>query len=133
VRKVENYNSKGEKVDPSKLIIRDIAIYDIINKYNPKQIVVETLDVNQMKENKNITKSIQITNFRKFINKIKLITNKLNITLKVASKYYPSSKLCSGCNNKKEDLKLSDRIYKCNKCGLIIDRDLNAAINLAKC
>ena len=109
------------------------VIYDIINKYNPKQIVVETLDVNQMKENKNITKSIQITNFRKFINKIKGITNKLNITLKEANKYYPSSKLCSGCNNKKEDLKLSDRIYKCNKCGLVIDRDLNAAINLAKC
>ena len=109
------------------------VIYDIINNYNPKQIVVEDLDINQMKENKNITSSIQITNFRKFINKIKEITNKLNITLKVASKYYPSSKLCSGCNNKKEDLKLSDRIYKCNKCGLIIDRDLNAAINLAKC
>ena len=109
------------------------VIYDIINNYNPKQIVVEDLDINQMKENKNITQSIQITNFRKFINKIKEITNKLNITLKVAPKYYPSSKLCSGCNNKKEDLKLSDRIYKCNKCGLIIDRDLNAAINLAKC
>ena len=109
------------------------VIYDIINNYNPKQIVVEDLDINQMKENKNITQSIQITNFRKFINKTKEITNKLNITLKVANKYYPSSKLCSGCNNKKEDLKLSDRIYKCNKCGLIIDRDLNAAINLAKC
>jgi len=108
-------------------------IYDIINNYNPKQIVVETLDVNQMKENKNISSNIQISNFRKFINKTKEITNKLNITLKVANKYYPSSKLCSGCNNKKEDLKLSDRIYKCNKCGLIIDRDLNAAINLARC
>ena len=109
------------------------VIYDIINNYNPKQIVVEDLDINLMKENKNITSSIQITNFRKFINKTKDITNKLNITLKIANKYYPSSKLCSGCNNKKEDLKLSDRIYKCNKCGLIIDRDLNAAINLAKC
>ena len=109
------------------------VIYDIINNYNPKQIVVEDLDINQMKENKNITSSIQITNFRKFINKTKEITNKLNITLKQVDKYYPSSKLCSGCNNKKEDLKLSDRIYKCNKCGLIIDRDLNAAINLAKC
>ena len=108
-------------------------IYDIINNYNPKQIVVETLDVNQMKENKKISSNIQISNFRKFINKTKEITNKLNITLKIANKYYPSSKLCSGCNNKKEDLKLSDRIYKCNKCGLIIDRDLNAAINLAKC
>ena len=109
------------------------VIYDIINNYNPKQIVVEDLDINQMKENKNITQSIQITNFRKFIEKTKEITNKLNITLKEANKYYPSSKLCSGCNNKKEDLKLSDRIYKCNKCGLIIDRDLNAAINLARC
>lgn len=109
------------------------VIYDIINNYNPKQIVIETLDVNQMKENKNISSSIQITNFRKFINKIKEITNKLNITLKQVDKYYPSSKICSGCNNKKEDLKLSDRIYKCNKCGLIIDRDLNAAINLARC
>ena len=78
-------------------------IYDIINNYNPKQIVVETLDVNQMKENKNISSSIQITNFRKFIKKIKEITNKLNITLKIANKYYPSSKLCSGCNNKKEE------------------------------
>ena len=109
------------------------VIYDIIKNYNPKQIVIETLDVNQMKENKNISSSIQITNFRKFINKIKEITNKLNITLKQVDKYYPSSKICSGCNNKKEDLKLSDRIYKCNKCGLIIDRDLNAAINLARC
>ena len=109
------------------------VIYDIINNYNPKQIVIETLDVNQMKENKNISSSIQITNFRKFINKIKEITNKLNITLKQVDKYYPSSKICSGCSNKKEDLKLSDRIYKCNKCGLIIDRDLNAAINLARC
>ena len=109
------------------------VIYDIINNYNPKQIVVEDLDINQMKENKNISSSIQITNFRKFINKIKEITNKLNITFKQVDKYYPSSKLCSGCNNKKEDLKLSDRIYKCNKCGLIIDRDLNAAITLAKC
>jgi putative transposase len=109
------------------------VIYDIINNYNPKQIVVEDLDINQMKENKKITKSIQITNFRKFINKTKEITNKLNITLKQVDKYYPSSKLCSGCNNKKEDLKLSDRIYRCNKCGLIIDRDLNAAINLARC
>lgn len=44
---------------------------------------------------------------------------------------YPSSKICSTCGNKKTDLKLGDRIYRCMSCGLVIDRDLNASINLA--
>jgi putative transposase len=48
----------------------------------------------------------------------------------LANKWFPSSKRCSKCGHIKSDLKLSDRIYKCNECGLIIDRDLNAAINL---
>lgn len=45
--------------------------------------------------------------------------------------FYPSSKTCSCCGSIKEDLKLSDRIYKCKVCGLVIDRDLNASVNLA--
>ena len=48
----------------------------------------------------------------------------------VADRYYPSSKTCSFCGSVKKNLKLSDRTYICDKCGLIIDRDLNAAINL---
>lgn len=48
----------------------------------------------------------------------------------VVDRFFPSSKLCSECNNKKEDLSLKDRIYKCDNCGLEIDRDLNASINL---
>jgi putative transposase len=48
----------------------------------------------------------------------------------VADQFFPSSKLCSKCNNKKDDLKLSDRTYICSECGLTIDRDLNASINL---
>jgi transposase len=51
--------------------------------------------------------------------------------LVVANRFFPSSKLCSGCGHKKETLKLSERTYTCENCGLIIDRDLNAAINLA--
>lgn len=46
-------------------------------------------------------------------------------------RFFPSSKFCSGCGNKKNDLKLSQRVYKCECCGLEIDRDVNAAINLA--
>ena len=50
----------------------------------------------------------------------------------VANRFYPSSKMCSGCGNIKEKLSLSERIYKCEVCRLEIDRDMNAAINLEK-
>ena len=52
-----------------------------------------------------------------------------DIQLIVADRFYPSSKLCSCCGNIKKDLKLSDRIYKCD-CGNVIDRDFQASINL---
>ena len=52
------------------------------------------------------------------------------IVLRIADKYFASSKTCSSCGNKKKDLTLSDRTYVCKECGLIIDRDENAAINL---
>lgn len=48
-------------------------------------------------------------------------------------KWFPSSKTCSCCGNVKKSLKLSDRVYKCDKCGLIIDRDYNASINIKEC
>ncbi|WP_171011456.1 zinc ribbon domain-containing protein, partial [Haloimpatiens lingqiaonensis] len=48
----------------------------------------------------------------------------------MADRFYPSSKTCSSCGNIKENLKLKDRIYVCPKCGLKIDRDKNASINL---
>ena len=108
-------------------------IYKIIkcnDKYSDK-IVIETLDVKEMSKNKRISNKLQISSFRKFIEKLKNITDKENITLIEANKYYPSSKKCNKCGNIKKDLKLSERIYKCDNCGLVIDRDINAAINLA--
>jgi putative transposase len=53
-------------------------------------------------------------------------------TLVQAGRYYPSSKLCSACGRRKPNLTLADRIYKCGHCGVQIDRDLNAAVNLAR-
>ena len=53
-----------------------------------------------------------------------------NTELRLANKYFASSKTCSCCGNKKDNLSLSDRTYHCDECGLTIDRDLNAAINL---
>ena len=111
------------------------VIYRIIKdkQSNSKisKVVIETLDIKEMSKNKRISNKIQISSFRKFIDKLKNISNKENITIIEANKYFPSSKKCSKCGNIKKELKLRERIYKCNKCGLVIDRDVNAAINLA--
>ena len=55
-----------------------------------------------------------------------------NIELRLVDTFYPSSKTCSCCGSVKKDLKLNDRIYKCCNCGLEMDRDYNASINLEK-
>jgi len=119
--------------------IRDDYQYEVIYRIikdkqsNSKisKVVIETLDMKEMSKNKRISNKIQISSFRKFIDKLKNISNKENITIIEANKYFPSSKKCSKCGNIKKELKLRERIYKCNKCGLEIDRDVNAAINLA--
>ena len=106
------------------------VINDILIK-PPKVIVVEDLDVKQMQQNKNISSLIQISSFRKLITKLKERCNKYNIEVKEADRYYPSSKMCSKCKNIKDKLLLSERVYKCSICNNKINRDLNAAINLA--
>ena len=52
--------------------------------------------------------------------------------MSIINRFYPSSKICSNCGWEKEDLTLSDRIFKCEKCGIEIDRDLNAALNIER-
>ena len=96
----------------------------------PKCIAVETLSVKEMMKTKKVSRGMQKAAFRKFMN---LLENRLRYTgikLVKIDKYYPSSKLCSCCGHKKEDLTLKDRVYKCDKCGLEIKRDYNAAINI---
>ena len=55
-----------------------------------------------------------------------------DIVVRLVDKFYPSSKICSNCGNYKKDLKLSQRVYSCDNCRETIDRDLNAALNIAK-
>ena len=69
--------------------------------------------------------------FHEFRRQLGYKCSEYGIQLVVADRFYPSSKACSCCGFIKSDLKLNDRIYKCNSCGLEIDRDLNAAENLA--
>ena len=112
----------------------DYIVTSLIHK-KPKTIGIEDLDVNGMKEpkeNNYIRKGIQQNPFRKLLKTLEDRCNNYGIKITKIDRYYPSSKTCNKCNYKKEDLKLSDRTFVCPKCGLIINRDYNAAINIKK-
>ena len=102
-----------------------------IVKTKPSRIVMETLNVKGMMKNKHLAKAIQEQCFYEFIRQMKYKCEKYGIEFVQADRFYPSSKKCSCCGNIKKDLKLSDRTYICSECGLVIDRDYNASINLA--
>lgn len=101
-----------------------------IVKTKPCMIVMEDLCIKDMMKNKSIAKQVQKIGLYEFIRQMKYKCEWNNIKFIQVDKYYPSSKMCSQCGEVKKDLKLSDRTYKCEKCGLIIDRDFNASVNL---
>ena len=98
----------------------------------PEKVIMEDLNVSEMMKNKHLAEAISKQGFYEFIRQMQYKCEWNGIEFIQADRFYPSSKTCSQCNNLKSDLKLSDRTYKCNNCGLIIDRDYNAAINLMK-
>ena len=102
-----------------------------IIKREPSFICIEDLNVSGMMKNRHLSKAVQqqcLGEFRRQI-EYKAIWN--NIPVIIADRFFPSSKLCSCCGNIKKDLKLSERIYKC-ECGNIIDRDYQASLNLKR-
>lgn len=116
------------------LNIRNNHIHQATNKIiklKPYRIVMEDLNVKGMMKNKHLSKAIQEQCFYEFIRQIKYKSEFNGIEFIQADRFYPSSKTCSSCGNIKHNLKLSDRIYICKECGLIIDRDKNASINLS--
>ena len=102
-----------------------------IIKREPSFICIENLNVNGMMKNRHLAKAVQQQKFYEFRRQIEYKSAWNNIPVIVADRFFPSSKLCSCCGNIKKDLKLSDRIYKC-ECGNIIDRDYQAALNLKR-
>ena len=102
-----------------------------IVKTKPSQIVMEKLNVSGMMRNRHLSKAIAAQKIYEFKRQIEYKSEEYGIKFVEVDRFYPSSKTCSHCGHIKSDLKLSDRTYKCPECGLIIDRDLNAAINLA--
>ncbi|MGL5380443.1 RNA-guided endonuclease InsQ/TnpB family protein [Clostridium sp.] len=104
------------------------TINEIVTQ-NPSYIVVEDLNISGIMKNRHLSKAISNQKLYEFKNKLTYKCNINNIELRTVDRWYPSSKMCSNCNNVNKELKLSDRIYKCS-CGLEIDRDLNASMNL---
>ncbi len=99
-------------------------------KAKPALIVIEDLNVSGMLKNHRLAKAIQNNRLSEVRRQLEYKCNWYGVKLVVADRFYPSSKLCSACGHKKADLKLSDRVYRCTECGNVMDRDLNAAINL---
>lgn len=102
-----------------------------IVKAKPSRIVMETLNVRGMMKNRHLAKAIAEQCFYEFKRQIQYKSEFYGIKFVEVPTFYPSSKTCSHCGTIKTNLKLSDRVYKCECCGLVIDRDLNASINLA--
>ena len=102
-----------------------------IIKRKPSFICIEDLNVNGMMKNKHLSEAIQQQGFYEFRRQIEYKAKWNNIPVIIADRFFPSSKMCSCCGHVKKDLKLSDRIYKC-ECGNIINRDFQASLNLKK-
>ena len=100
-----------------------------IVKTKPSYITIEDLNVSGMMKNRHLSKAVASQKFYDFRIKLKAKCNENGIELRVADRWYLSSKICHCCGAIKKDLKLSDRIYRCD-CGYIEDRDFNAALNL---
>lgn len=101
-------------------------------KLSPKFITIEDLNIRGMLKNRHLSKAISKQNFYYFRLFLTQQCNKNNIELRIVDRWFPSSKTCNCCGQIKTDLKLKDRVYKCD-CGYIEDRDLNATYNLRDC
>ena len=102
-----------------------------IIKRKPSFICIEDLNVRGMMKNKHLSKAIQQQGFYEFRRQIQYKSEWNKIPVIIADRFFPSSKLCSCCGEIRKDLKLSDRIYRCD-CGNIIDRDFQASLNLKR-
>ena len=104
------------------------SINEIV-KTKPSYITIEDLNVKGMMRNRHLSKAIASQKFYEFKRKLEAKCKEYEIELRIVDRWYPSSKICHHCGFIKNDLKLSDRIYKCD-CGYIEDRDFNASLNL---
>ena len=100
-----------------------------IVKTKPSYITIEDLNVSGMMKNRHLSKAVASQKFYEFKTKLLAKCKETGIELRIVDRWFPSSKTCHCCKSIKKDLKLSDRLFRCD-CGYIEDRDFNAALNL---
>ena len=146
IMKGESYNTSGvrrlcmkiNRIEKKLANIRKDFICKLVDrivvKTKPKCITIEDLSISNMLQNgtHDLHKYITFSGFYYFRMKLTELCKKYQTELRIAGRYFASSKKCSECGYKLKNLKLSDRIFKCPNCGLIIDRDENASINLVR-
>ena len=108
------------------------TVHEIVSA-RPEYITIEDLNVSGMLKNRHLSRAIASCEFWYFRALLERKCLEYGIELRIADRFYASSKTCSRCGHIKKDLKLKDRVYECTECGLVIDRDYNAALNLRSC
>ena len=106
-------------------------VSDLVKK-QPQYIAIEDLDIKGMMKNKHLAKDIANCSFYAIRAHLIRKATERHIVVRLVDRFYPSSKTCSNCGGYKENLNLSQRIYRCDNCQQSINRDFNASINLAK-
>lgn len=102
--------------------------YRLVENYDA--VIVEDINLRAMAQTLKLAKNLNDNGFGMFRNFLKYKLEDKGKQLIKIDKWYPSSKNCSNCGNKNENLQLSDRLYKCEQCNITIDRDYNAALNI---
>ena len=95
-------------------------------------VCVEDLNMQAMSKSMYFGKSVHDNGYGLFLNMLSYKLERQGKKLIKIDKFYPSSKTCSCCGYIKKELKLSDRIYECPQCGMVLDRDYNASINIKR-
>ena len=121
-----HYKLKNKRVEYVRFVVNSLV------KFSPQFIAIEDLAIKNMIKNRHLSKAIIKQNFYYFRQFLIQQCKKFGIEVRIIDRFFPSSKLCRNCGTIKTDLKLSDRVYKCD-CGHVEDRDLNAAINIKNC
>ena len=131
-----NYQKVKAKFNKCNTKIKNIR-NDFLNKYttrlckNYKTIKIEDLNIRNMLKNHKLAKAISRSAWYTFRMMLNYKSEKYNNNIIVVDRFFASSKICSKCGTKTKKMPLNIRIFICPKCGLIIDRDFNAAINIA--
>ena len=135
-RKTKNIIKLEQQIKLIYRSIRNIRINHIrkfvseLVKKQPRYIALEDLNVKGMMKNRHLAKDVANCSFYTIKEHLIRKATERQIPVRLVDRFYPSSRLCSTCGNYKPDLKLSQRVYHCCNCGVRIDRDFNASINI---